>query len=269
MLCAASMLASCGKHEIIYYIDHDGVDGKAQFQIYYMEPIAVSTANAMDSIYINGKYAVGVGGYGQLAVRGVAPYGSTFFTAPAGDVSFQLYRGGAVVYDMTINIPSGDKYEVYVYSLAEPPIVLNHYKDYSTSSGSTSADRFGTDSTALYRLVNLLFKDGAPYTGKLQYQYSNNTDNYTDGDWHNLGSPVSFGESTDRNPAVIHKTIQNSSGYQTLRFRCLDESGNFVSGTGDYWQGYIGRAYTHILRGNIGDNEGFAPAGYTQIGNNY
>jgi len=269
ILCAlgiAAAAASCQKHEIVYYIDHDFVGDNAQFQIYYFEPVATNVSNAMDSIYINGKFVAGVGGYGQLAVKGVAPYGNTFYTAPAGDVSFQLYRGGNIVYDKTVNIKTDDEYEIYVYSLSEDPVVLPHEGEFTTSSGNQTAANYDTDSLATYRFINFLYKDGAPYTGKLQYQYSNDATNYTNGTWHNLGEPVGFGEATKRCPAIVHKVIYNNAGYQTLRFRCVDEDGNFIATTGDYWTSYIGRAYTHVIHGILG-HATIKPS-YAQFSNN-
>ncbi len=265
LLIAISAL-SCEKHEILYYIDYETTDDVAMFQVIYIPPIASNAANGIDSIYVNQKLVSNLV-RGLLQPKGIAPYGNTYYTAPPGNVRIQFMKGEKMVYDQTVSLSAGEIKELYVYSLDKAPIIQDHdYANITTHSPKGSPSTFQMDSVASYRFINFLFQsDGETPYGKVQYQYSNNTTNYTSGDWHDLGEPVGFGEITSRNLAIIHKTVNNSSGYQTLRFRCVDPTTKeFISGTGDYWTSYIGRAYTHVLNGRMG---GSPSPNYMQIGN--
>lgn len=266
VLLLAFAALSCQKHEILYYIDHEGTDDVAMFQLIYVPPIASNQANGIDSIYVNGKLVSNLV-RGRLIPKGVAPYGNTYYTAPAGNVHIQFMKDEKYVYDRSVSLDAGKIVELYVYDLQSDPKILDHdYDNITTHSPAGSASTYQMDSVASYRFANFLFQsDGTTPYGKLQYQYSNNTSNYTSGDWHNLGEPVGFGEITTRNLAIVHKTIDNSSGYQTLRFRCVDPvTGEMVAGTGDYWTSYLGRAYTHVINGRFG---GSPAPNYMQIGN--
>lgn len=267
-LCAALAAISCQKHAIITYIDNEGTEGKALFQIIDIIPVnANAAANAIDSVFVNGKIVSRPAGAGQLKPKGILPYGNTFYTVNAGNVQIQFYKADQVIYDQTVSLPAGMS-EVYVYNLEQAPVILDHQGVFQVHSEKGSAATYQMDSVASFRLVHFLFQaDGVTPYGKLQYQYSNNSgSSYTAGDWHNLGEPVSWGESTTRNLAVVHKTVNNSSGSQTLRFRCVDENGNYISGSGDYWTTYLGRANTHVANGRAGGSPGW---NYAQFINNY
>lgn len=267
-------LAGCEKHEIEFNASDD-VKGKAQFQIFYAEPITNNTTNRIDSVYVNGKLYNSIDMPQKLTVNAVIPYPNGYYTVPAGMVNIKFYRGNSgtaenpvsvLVYETNVNLTER-KQMILVYDLKEDPIILDDEYPYDKyTSGATNAT-FNTDSVVTYRFINMFFESpGVPYSGKLQYQYSNNSgSSYTAGDWHNLGEPIGFGEQTARCPAIVHKTVFNSSGYQTLRFRCVDPDGNTVSRTTDYWTAYIGRINTHVLRGC---RTGSPSAGYTQIINN-
>lgn len=267
----ALLLAGCEKHEIEFNAS-DPVTGKAQFQIFYAEPITNNTDNRIDSVFVNGQLYNSVEMPQKLTVNAVIPYPNGYYVAPAGMVNIKFYRGkdaggnAKLVYDVSVNL-SERKQMVLVYDLTTDPIVLDDAYPYDKYSAGATAATFGTDSVVSYRFINMFFAEpGVPYSGKLQYQYSNNSgSSYTEGDWHNLGEPVGFGEQTGRVPAIVHKTIYNSSGYQTLRFRCVDPNGNTVARTTDYWTAYIGRINTHVLRGCM---TGSPSAGYTQLINN-
>ena len=267
----ALLLVGCEKHEI-QFNDSDDVHGKAQFQIFYAEPITNNTANRIDSVFVNGQLYNSIDMPQKLTVNAVIPYPNGYYVAPAGMVNIKFYRGAdangnaKLVYETNVNLPE-KKQMVIVYDLTADPIVLDDEYPYEKYSTGVTAATFNTDSVVTYRMINMFFEaPGKPYTGKLQYQYSNNSgSSYTAGDWYNLGDPVGFGEQTARVPAIVHKTVFNSSGYQTLRFRCLDEQGNTVARTTDYWTAYIGRINTHVLRGC---RTGSPSAGYTQIINN-
>lgn len=268
----ALLLVGCEKHEIEFN-ESDPVTGKAQFQIFYAEPITNNTANRIDSVFVNGQLYNSIDMPQKLTVNAVIPYPNGFYTAPAGMVNIKFYRGADAngsakqVYDVTVNLPER-KQIVIVYDLNADPIILDDEYPYPKYTSGATAATFDTDSVVSYRFINMFFeKPGVPYSGKLQYQYSNNSgSSYTAGDWHNLGDPIGFGEQTARVEAIVHKTVNNSSGYQTLRFRCVDPAtGATVTRTTDYWTAYIGRINTHLLRGCM---TGSPAAGYTQMINN-
>ena len=265
-------LAGCEKHEIEFN-ESDSVVGKAQFQIFYAEPITNNTANRIESVYVNGQLYNSIDMPQKLTVNAVIPYPNGYYVAPAGMVNIKFYRGTdesgqpKLVYETNVNLPER-KQMVVVYNLNEDPIVFDDQYPYDKYTTGVTSSTFDTDSIVSYRLINMFFESpGVPYAGKLQYQYSNNSGtSYVDGDWHNLGEPVGFGEQTARVNAIVHKTVYNSSGYQTLRFRCVDPAtGVTVTRTTDYWTAYIGRINTHVLRGC---RTGSPSAGYTQIINN-
>lgn len=266
------LLVGCEKHEIEFN-PSDPVTGMAQFQVMYVEPIAVTTANRIDSMFVNGMLYNSINMPQTMAVNAVTPYPNGYYTAPAGMTNIKLYRGAdaggsaKLVYDVSLNLPER-KQIILIYDLNADPIVLDDEYPYPKYSTGATAATFNTDSVVSYRFINMFFESpGVPYSGKLQYQYSNNSgSSYTAGDWHNLGEPIGFGEQTARVEAIVHKTVFNSSGYQTLRFRCVDPAtGVTVTRTTDYWTAYIGRINTHVLRGCM---TGTPAAGYTQIINN-
>ena len=98
---------------------------------------------------------------------------------------------------------------------------------------------------------------------KLQYQYQYTTKEGSKSEWKNIGSPVAFGESTDWQPIRIIKSIFNSSGYARIdyKIKVQDEKGEYTQDLqvwnsngkyvsySDYWNGYIGRRYHHVLKG--------------------
>ena len=273
-LAAALMLgaAACQKH-VIEFAESDSVKGKAQFQIIYAEPIAATTANRIDSVFVNGQIYNTINMPQKLTVNGIIPYPNGYYVAPAGQVNLKFYRGkdsdgkSKLVYDQTFTL-SERKQQVIVYNLEAAPVILDDEYPYTSHSTGATPATFDTDSLVSYRFINMLFQSpGVPYAGKVQYQWSNNSTRAgraTVGDWHNIGSPVGFGEQTIRDVAVVHKTVFNSSGSQELQFRALDEEGNMI-GNGDYWTAFIGRVNTHMMRGCV---TGSPSAAYTQFINN-
>jgi hypothetical protein len=265
--------AACQKHVIEFNASETVTSAQAQFQIIYAEPITVSNANRIDSVFVNGKLYNSIKMPQTLTVNGIIPYPNGYYVAPAGTINLKFFRGkqddgsSKLVYEKDIVLQNG-KYQVILYGMDKDLIILDDEYPYVNHSIGATADTFDTDSLVSYRFINMLHNaDGTPYTGKLQYQYSNNSgSSYTAGDWHNLGEPIGFGQQTTRNCAIVHKTVFNSSGSQTLRFRCVDpETGTPVSGTNDYWTAYIGRVNTHMLRGRRG---GSPASGYSQYINN-
>lgn len=248
----AALIAGCDKHDL-GYADSDLVGDRAMFQISYVAPKANNAANAMDSIYVNNKLVAGVTGSGRLLTTGQPlPYGASnytghYFVANAGSTNIKFYKNDNVVYDRDVVLSEG-RQKVFVYSLDQDPIVIKDIYPNEVTSGIPETDTFDSDSLCTIRFFNFFFENPTtPYAGKLQYQWSNNSDRKCiKGDWHNVGEPVGFGEATEHCAVVVHKTVYNSAGYQEMWFRCIDEDGNMLKP--DYWTFYIGRRYNHILR---------------------
>ena len=258
-------LVSCEKHEILYDT-HDLSEQSAEFQLHYFEPITSAAANYIDSVFVNGVLYSSVNGSGQLATYNGVPGGATgrFFAVAPGSVKFTFWRGGKVIYENVATLNKG-KQNVFVTDLNEPPFVIVNdypYKDKIIRDKPTAAT-YNTDSIATGKIVNVLFESpGVPCTQKIQCQWRNDEKdaegNYI---WHDMGDPIGFGEATPLCGFIVHKTAFNSSGYQTLYWRFLNEdgttfkytnaSGNQVAFT-DYWTTYIGRSYLYMLGGNRG-----------------
>jgi hypothetical protein len=118
-----------------------------------------------------------------------------------------------------------------------------------------------TDSTCWIKFYNFLYETaGVPYNLKLQYRYLNP---HKTTDTINIGSPVSFGETTGWQPVKVKKSVPVSSGYARIDYyiHVIDANGNDLgplkvmksNGTyakyTDYWTGYIGRRYHHTMSG--------------------
>ena len=261
----AALMASCEKHDLSF-ADSDSTEGEALYQICYPRPVAVNTANGLDSLFLDGKKISGVGGRGMLAVNGYTPGSNRHFTTSVGTHKLVAYKSNNIVFEQDVTLEKG-KQRVFIHNLDAAPVVIKDIYPLSPlhADGARPAERtFDSDSVARVRLYNFLYNGSTPYAGKLQYQWSNNSDGkYIIGDWHNLGEPVGFGEATEYGEIIIHKTVNNSTGYQTIRFRCLDEQGNQVAKLNDYWTQYIGRFSSHIMRGTL-----TGTCGYTQLTDN-
>lgn len=258
-------LVSCEKHEILYDT-HDLADQSAEFQLHYFEPITNSSANYIDSVFVNGTLYSSVNGSGQLATYNGVPGGATgrFFAVAPGSVKFTFWRGGSVIYDNVATLQKG-KQNVYVYDLNEAPIVIQNDYPYASKiiRDPATAATYNTDSIATGKIVNLLFETpGVPCQTKVQCQWRNDEKD-ADGNWvwHDMGGPIGFGEATPLCGFIVHKTAFNSSGYQTLYWRFLKEDGSTFTYTNaygnpvaftDYWSTYIGRSYLYMLAGNRG-----------------
>lgn len=271
---AAVAIIGCQKHDLHFAPEVDASD-MAEFQITYVEPIAANASNAIDSVFVNGKLVAGSTGVGQLTVNGTYPYGpsagtGTFFTAPKGAINIQFYRKGNMVYDRTVNLQN-QKYELFVYKLDQDPIILDNLYPYKGNPDRATTATFDTDSIARIRFYNFAFKGdkNTHYPGKIQYQWCH--DVYTvgrtsatkpDEKWENIGDPIAFGEASDYQIIRVHKNIFNSSGYEYVWFRGIDEDGNVVIAN-DWWTTYIGTSVKHIYRGIKG---GSPAAGVTLSG---
>ena len=253
-IAAVFALTFCTKHKIEF--DAEPYSGnEAEFQLHYFEPINNVAANNIDSTYINGQLYANVTGSGTLYPYNGLPGGGTgrFYRVAAGQVNIKLMRKGAVVYDKNCTLTVG-KQNVIIHDLNKEPIVLDNKYPYWDYSAPAHVAQWGTDSVCKVMFVNLLYETtGVPYPGKLQYQGKRQGET----EYFNVGEPVGFGEATDRVEIIIHKSVFNSSGYQRIDYRILDENGNVLQKWNgskmvnytDYWNGYIGRVYTHFFRG--------------------
>ncbi len=254
IVAVAVALVSCSKHEIMYDMTPVS-DDDAEFQLHYMEPVVASATNYMDSVFINGTLYSSIDGSGSLATYNGVPGGGVgrFFRAPAGSMNIKLWRKGAIVYDKDVTVTKG-KQNVIIYDLNQTPVVIDNQFPYWSKTAPATVANWGTDSVCKVMFLNFLYESpGVPYPGKLQYQGIRQGED----EWFNVGEPVGFGEATDRVEIILHKTVYNSSGYQRIDYRILDEDGNELqkwNGSrmvkySDYWTGYIGRVYMHFFRG--------------------
>jgi hypothetical protein len=271
--CVTCALMSCEKHDLSF-APQESADGMALFQITYVEPIAVNANNAIDSVYLNGALVAGATGVGQLAVNGTYPYGPStgtglFFATKPGYNNIKFYRKGNEVYNQDINLTAG-RQEVFVFSLSEVPVILDNDYPHKYNPERATPATFNTDSIARIRFYNFAFQGNAstPYVGKIQYQWCHDSTvgstgrGGPDGNWHNIGGYVGFGEATTYEIVGVYKETFNSGGQEQLWFRGIDETGKVVIAD-DYWTTMLGVAVKHIYRGIVG---GTPKAGITLSG---
>ena len=264
---ALLMLFSCKKHDqFAGYKMHAVPDDYAEIQLHYFEPVLNNSTNYIDSVFLNNQLYSSSGGNGVLTpMNGVPGYGvGRFFAVPSGSVNVKLYRKDELIYDKNMNLAPG-KQDVWVYRLdAEPIVTDNGYPYWSKTPPATSVG-WGSDSVANVMFVNMLFEDNTghpvtpatPYPGKLKLQYQDSKTK----EWMDVGDYVAFGETTGRCEVRVRKADGViTSGYETLTFRLLTESGDIMeyrSGAAETaytkWQYtrtlYIGRAYEYIIGG--------------------
>lgn len=250
---------SCEKHEIEYMttpVDKD----MAEIQLHYFVPVTAIAANNIYKLEIGGQEYVN-NGAAVVSTYNAVPSGSVgrFYATASGDVNIKLYKGTdlELVYDKNAKLTSG-KQNVFVYDFNKDPIVFDNGYPYETN---TTMD---TDSTCWVKFYNFLYeKEGEYSTLKLQYQYQYTTGDGTKSEWLNIGSPVAFGESTGWQPITVIKSVFNSSGYARIdyKIKVQDENGEYTQDLqvwnsngkyvsySDYWNGYIGRRYHHVLKG--------------------
>lgn len=254
-LVAVIGFSACEKHELTHPYDEVG-DRTALFQIFYFAPVVNSSANYIDSVYVNDVLYSSAAGSGQLATYNGIPGGGVgrFFSAAPGDIRLRFMKKGENVFEKVVSIQKGQQ-GIFVYDLNENPKVLP-LTAFGEGRPTPSPAEWDTDSVCFVRFINFLYEDATtPYAGKLQYQWMRHDEEM---EWQNVGKPVAFGEATEFEMITIHKTTYNSSGSQRVDYRILDESGNVLqvsNGTrmgnySDYWNAALGRAYTHTFAGN-------------------
>lgn len=251
---------ACKKHVIEY--DTVPVKGEAEFQLHYVVPLTAGTANNILKVELNGVMIANSSA--PLNTYNAIPSGSVgrFYVTKTGVNNIKLYKGPNLdlVYDQNVTLAAG-KQNVFVYAFDQPPVVINngfpYVADVTENTGTKEWIKF----------YNFLFEtEGVPTTLKLQYQYQYTTDIEagTKSDWINAGNPVSFGEATDWVAIpIISDTTQISSGFARIDYRIhvidgagvdqgdlmvLNSANKYVAYS-DWWNGYIGRRYHHILSG--------------------
>lgn len=254
-------MISCEKHEIEYMTTP--VDkGLAEIQLHYFVPVTAIADNNIYKVAIGNQEYVN-NGAAVISTYNAIPSGSVgrFYAVQAGDVNIKLYKGTdmELVYDKTINLSTG-KQNVFVYDFDEEPIIFDNGYPYDTNITTN------TDSTCWVKFYNFLYeKDGEYCPLKLQYQYQYTKDPKTGekSEWINIGNPIGFGETTGWQPIQVIKSIFNSSGYARIdyKIKVQDENGEYTEDLqlwnsngkyvsySDYWNGYIGRRYHHIIKG--------------------
>lgn len=255
LILVVALAVSCEKHELIY--DATPVAGMAEFQLHYYVPVTATAANNITKVEVNGKLFAN--NMSPLNTYNSIPSGAVgrFYTIDPGNINIKMYQGAdmaTLVYDQNVTVTSG-KQNIFVHDFNLAPVVFDNGYPY-TANITTH-----TDSTCWIKFYNFLYETaGVPTTLRLQYQY---IDPRNPAQVINIGPPVSFGETTGWQPVKVVKSIEISSGYARIdyRIKVIDGSGNVVgdlqvmksNGTyasyADYWTGYIGRRYHHIMSG--------------------
>jgi hypothetical protein len=253
-------IASCDENEIEYNttsLDRD----VAEFQLHYFVPLTSSSENYIYKVEVNDElYANNTA---LLSTYSAIPGGDVgrFYTVTSGSVNFKLYKGvdETLVYNQNVTLKSG-KQNVFVYDFDEAPIVFDNGYPYESNITED------TDSACYVKFYNFLFETGDEPTGlSLQYQYIVDPDTK---EWVNIGEPVAFGETTGWQSVKVKKEVFNSSGKAKIYYKIkvvdangnitgdlqlLNSNGNIVDYS-DYWNGYIGRRYHHVLSGVRSEN---------------
>lgn len=248
-----TFITSCDKNEVEY--DTTTISKMAEFQLHYFTPVTATSANYIYRVEINDVTLANK--KAPLTTYNAIPSGSVgrFYTVKPGKTNIKLYMGTAetLVYNQDVTLNVG-KQNIFIHDLNKEPIVFDNGYPYKKNITDN------TDSTCYVKFYNFLYETaGTPCTLKLQYQYIDPSTKAL----VNIGSPVSFGETTGWQPIKIIKSIFNSSGYCKIdyRIKVANEDGTlgadlslwnsskkYVS-YADYWTEYIGRRYHHTLSG--------------------
>lgn len=258
ILLVALLTASCEKHEIEY--NTEIADG-AFVQIHYFVPLKAATANNIykleigNNTYVNNSAAV-------ISTYNATPSGSTarwYNVTSDTSVPIKLYMGTGLelVYNNVIPaLKKGVKYNIFIHDFDKEPLVIEHgeYK-YNTTEDS--------DEACWIKFINLVYEtgEGDPTNLSIQYQFQYTTDVEagTKSEWLDMGEPVAFGEDTGWIEMPVKKEVFNSSGSARIDYRALDaatgeilqymKANGSMTDYSDYWNGYIGRRYMHIMAG--------------------
>lgn len=258
LLLAVLGMTSCEKHEIEYIATPVG-ENDAEIQLHYFVPLTATASNYIYKVEIAGT-AYENNGASMISTYNVIPSGTVgkFYTVPSGNVNIKLYKGKdqQLVYDKNVTLGKG-KQNVFVYDFDKEPIVFDNGYPYQTN---VTGD---TDKTCWVKFYNFMYEDETTYTPlKLQYQYQYTMEDGNKSEWLNVGEPVAFGETTGWQPITVIKSVFNSSGSARIDYRILvqDATGAYTEvmqkfngkkyvNYSDYWNGFIGRRYHHVMSG--------------------
>lgn len=248
-----AILASCEKNEVEYMTT--SIQNKAEFQLHYYAPVNATSSNYIYRVEVNNEVVANQ--TAPLSTYNVIPNGSVgrFYTVNPGSVNIKLYQGTdeTLVYDKDVTLNTG-KQNIFVYDLNKEPIVFDNGYPYAANLTED------TDSTCYVKFYHMLYEtEGVPCNLKLQYQYVEPRTK----ELVNIGNPVSFGETTGWQPVKIVKSVLISEGYARVdyKIKVVDASGAIVGDLqlwnssskyvsySDYWNGYIGRRYHHVIAG--------------------
>ncbi len=245
---------SCEKNEIEYDTTPSGE--MAEFQLHYMVPVTATSANNITKVEINNKLVANI--KAPLSTYNAIPNGSVgrFYTVEPGLVNIKLYQGSTgetLVYDQNVTLLKG-KQNIFVHDFTKPPVLFDNGYPYSKNT------TMNTDSTCYVKFYHFLYETaGVTCPLKLQYQYINPVTS----ELVNIGQPILFGETTGWQKIKIKKEIFNSSGSARVdyRIKVIDTNGTVIgdlsirnsSGVyvnyADFWTGFIGRRYHHVISG--------------------
>lgn len=254
---AVVLIVSCEENEIVYKGATTAPDDVAEFQLHYVVPVNGVSTNYIYKVEIND--ALFSNNTAPLSTYSAIPDGAVgrFFTVTPGNVNIKLYKGtdATLVYNQNIALNKG-KQNVFVHDFSKQPIVFDNGYPYESSSTTLAGD-----SICFVKFYNFLYEsDGVPCPLKLQYQYLDSRTNA----YVNMGSPVSFGETTGWQPVKIVKSVPISGGYNKITYKIvvinndgsvagdlqlLNSSNKYVSYSDNTKTEYIGRRYHHTLAG--------------------
>lgn len=307
MALVALGFASCEKHEIQFKNEPLAAD-RAMIMIHYMVPQASSTQKSIYKMEIDGVTIVN-NNAALMAVYGTAPGENKYYSVKNGNVNLKLFFGFwedrlpeeqpdgkaefytddydkmEMVYDVTLSgLQAGKKYQVFVHSFDEDPILIS---DYFNIFDSASEENM-TENTAEHHFINfynmMYEKEGETYVGALQYQcqtvldweantaYNKLTDEEKEdawdgkSEWLNVGDPVEFGQSTGWIKLPMVKQVFNNAAQSRVDYRIvipgetnddgtpvifqqINSAGTAYANYSDYWTAYAGRHCMHIMRG--------------------
>src|SRR5690554_1440966 len=108
--CVALFLASCEKQELSYQAEK--IDEEtAQFQLFFMSPIAAVATNNINKVELNGQLLANQ--TAPLNVSNFIPSGavSKFYATQSGNANLKLYQGAVtslvLAYDQSVTFPAG------------------------------------------------------------------------------------------------------------------------------------------------------------------
>lgn len=262
-LVVAMMGSSCEKQEVEF--PWKGTEGKALCQVYYVAPLASTSANYIHNLVINNvSYSDNHASY--LTPMSRRPHNSSaatpYFAVNPGQQSIQMYNeklNSEGEYDSTEkynqttaeSLEAGKNYHLFVHDLNKAPIVVEEGK----LPVYNNVDSLGSAFQASIRFANMMYDSMEnPMVNKLRIDFKDKKG----GTVIQQSPAIGFGEVTDWMTVTVHKSIFNSSGYESLYHDIVevDANGNDVRVVvaDDYWTTYIGRAVYWLMAGSADTN---------------